>query len=422
VVGFVVLVLALAVAGVAAFLLLPSADITVTPRISAIGPISLTVRADPDARAVDPDSGVIPAQAIDIPVEASGEFEATGKRVAETKASGGVRWTNCDPTAAYTIPRGTIVRTNGGTGFATDEAVFLPVASLSGTPPNVKIKCQASEVAITAVKAGTSGNVDAGAIRVIPARYNRTVISVTNPLATSGGTREEFAKVAQKDVDAAVEQLRKDLEAQFATALADPDSAPAGATVFPDTATLGDPVPDVDPATLVDKEVASFTLRMTAAGRVLAVDASPVEAIAEARLQGSITPGYQIVDGSIDVTVGDGSVIAGIVTFPVQGYAKEVRPIDATELRQQVLGLGEEDATSLLAPYGDVAITLWPDWVGTVPSLDQRVTFTIAPPVDTTPAPTPAPEPTAEPGGTPGEDPSADPSGDATASEPLPSP
>ena len=162
-----------------------------------------------------------------------------------------------------------------------------------------------------------------------------------------------FPKVAQTDVDAAVEQLTKDLNAQFATALADPANAAPGTTVFPGTAKLGAPVPDVDPATLVDQEVASFKLGMSASGQVLAVDASPVKAIAEARLRGSIDAGYELLPGSIAVTVGAGTVAGGVVTFPVQGSAKQARTLDAAALKGKVLGLGKQEATDLLAPYGD---------------------------------------------------------------------
>lgn len=388
-VGIAIVALAVLAAGVAGFTLLPSAEITVTPRIETIAPISLTVRADPAATAVDTDSAVIPAQTLSIPVESSGEFPATGKRVVAANATGGVRWTNCDPTLAYTIPRGTIVKTATGIGFTTDEAVFLPVAPPTGT--RGQYTCQTSDVAITAVDSGPSGNVAAGAIRVMPARYNRIVVSVTNPAATTGGKRDEFPKVAQKDVDAAVVQLRKDLEAKFATALEDPGTTPEGSTLFPGTATLGDPVPSVDPATLVGQEVASFTLRMTATGAVLAVDATPVRAIAEARLQASIGSGYRLVDGSISVTVGKGTVVGGVVTFHAEGSAKRVRVLDAAALKRQVLGLGSEDARKLLAPYGDVNLALWPDWVSSVPGLDQRVTLTIATPADATPSAAPSP-------------------------------
>jgi hypothetical protein len=395
------LVLVLVLGGAAAaagYLLLPSAEITLTPQIEPVGPISFDVHADPEATTVDVEAGIIPAQTLTIPVESEGEFPATGKRVERTAATGGVRWSNCDPTSAYTIPAGTVVKTADGVAFSIDEQVFLPVAVLSGTPPNkVTVKCQNSEVAVTATSPGPAGNVDAGTITVVPARYNRSVITVTNPDPTTGGTRTEYTRVKQSDVDAAVEQLTKDIQAEFASELENPSRVPPGTTLFPETAVLSDPVPAVDPSTLVGQEVDSFTLRMTADGTVLAVDPTPVESIAQQRLKEQIDPGYQLVDGSTTVDIGDGEVVAGVVTFPVSGSAKELRPVDEAALKAQVLGLSEEDARAVLAPYGDVTIVLWPGWVHSVPSLEQRVTLTVAAPVDLSPAPAPSVAPSGPP-------------------------
>ncbi len=415
VVGFLVLALALVAAGAAAYLVLPSAEITITPQIEDVGPVDITVRADPEATAVDAAAGVIPAQTVDIPVEVSGDFAATGKRTVTTPATGGVRWKNCDPSASYTIPRGTIVRTSSGVAFTIDEAVFLPVAVISGTGTKLDLKCQTSEVAITAVKEGPAGNVEAGTIRTVPARYNRTLITVNNPAATTGGSREEFTRVSKKDVDAALATLEEDLQAQFQAALENPEGVPAGATVFPETAVLGESAPTVDPASLVNKEVESFTLGLAANGSVLAVDASPVQAIVESALKDAVKPGYELIDGSTKVAVGDGTVDGATVVFNAAGAAEQVRPVDGEALRQQVLGLPEQEARAILEPYGEVELVLWPDFVSSVPTLQQRVTLVVLDAVDATPdiVPVPAtPEPTEAPSGSPdGEVPS----------EPLPS-
>ena len=407
-----ILGLAVVLGVTAAAVVLPSAEITVTPRIEPVGPIDITVTADPRATAVDAGARVIPAQTIEIPVEVSGDFPATGKRVEQTKARGAVRWTNCDPSAAYTIPRGTIVRTTSGTAFAIDEAVFLPVAPILAG--NV-LDCQSSDVSVTATKEGTVGNVDAGAIRVIPAAYNRNLIKVANQVATTGGTRTEFTRVDQKDIDTALETLKTQVAAQLAIEVENPERAPAGATVFPETAVAGEPSPTVDPTTLLGQEVETFTLGMTATGTVLAVDASPVEAIARTQLTDEIKEGYRLVDGSVAVEVGEGTVTEGLIDFPVTGSAKQLRPLDAAALERDVLGLSDADAREALAPYGDVAITFWPGWVTSIPTLDQRVTLSLADPVDHTPAPTPRPTPEATPSLPPGA------SGDASGSEPVPS-
>lgn len=423
IVGVLVLVAAVVVSAVAGATVLPAAEITVTPRIVPVGPMAITITADPRETAIDEVAGLIPAMTLEIPVVASGEFSATGKRVEQTKATGGVRWTNCDPTASYTIAKGTIVKTADGTGFATEEQVFLPVAGLSGTPPNLEVKCTTSDVAVTASTAGEAGNVAAGTIKVVPAKYNRTVVSVSNAKPTTGGSRTEFPKVAQADVDAALASLRTEVEAQFAVELQNPDLVPSGATVFPETAVPGEPVPTIDPTTLVDQEVATFALGMAASGTVLAVDASPVRAIAEARLTAAVEPGYQLVEGSIAVAVGEGSVSEGLIDFPVTGTARQVRPVDAAELKQIVFGLPKAEAEAALAPYGDAVVALWPGWVTSVPTLEQRVTLTVADPVDitseSTPGPTPGPTPRPTAAATPSLGPEA--SSAAPGSEPVPS-
>ncbi|HEY4190296.1 MAG TPA: hypothetical protein VGM28_07740, partial [Candidatus Limnocylindrales bacterium] len=98
---------------------------------------------------------------------------------------------------------------------------------------------------------------------------------------------------------------------------------------------------------------------------------------------------------------------------------KQTRPLDAAALEKSVLGMPIDDAKKALAPYGDVVIVPWPDWVTSIPTLDQRVTLTVADPVDTTPAasptPRPSPRPTPHPSASPG------PSEGASSSQPVPS-
>ena len=372
--GFLVLAVALGVAGVAAYLLLPEATITVTPRIEQVGPVTLTVTADPDALGVDAGTLTIPAEVIEIPVEVAGDFPATGKRVERTSAAGAVRWTNCDPTASYTIPRATQVRTADGVAFAVDESVFLPVAVISGGGTSPNLKCQSSQVSVTAVKPGEKGNVAAGAIRTVPARYNRTVIRVTNPAPTTGGTETTFTRVSKKDVDAALDSLQGQLATEFEQEVENPDRVPPGSTVYPATGVLGEATPVEDLESLVGQEVETFTLGVTATGTVLTVDTAPIEAMAANELDGLVTEGAELVEGSAQVSVGEGSVDEdGTVTFEATVSAEQVVPVDAAEIEALVLGMTPEEAEQAIAPYGEAAIVLWPGFATTIPTFEQRV-------------------------------------------------
>ena len=400
-VGLLVLAFVGVAGGVAAYLLLPSASIVLSVHSVPIPPVSFVVTADPDVTATDSGAAVVPAIRLDLPLTASGTFKASGKRVDEAPAVGSVRWTNCDPTRSYTIPGGTPVRTAAGIAFGTDEAVFLPVAILN--PP--RIACQDRTVTVTAAKTGTGSNVAAGTITVIPGQYNNVVISVTNPAPTSGGKRTEFPKVTQKDVTGALTALGKQLDAQLVTAAAAPVGLIAGTTAYPETATRGTATATVDPATLVDQEVAQFDLGVTATGTVVAVDPAPILALGQARAAAAVPSDQDLVAGSAAVTVGPGTVDGQRVRFGVTARADAAPRIDEATLRRQVEGRSAVEAQAILGAFGDVTVTLWPGWASTIPTFDARVDLRIeglagsspSSPPSMSPAPTASPAPTPSP-------------------------
>ena len=368
-VGLLIVVFLAVAGGAAAYLLLPSASIVLTVRSAPVGPLELTVTADPAVTVADPASGVVPATLVQIPLSASGTFPATGKRVDQAPATGSVRWRNCDPTRAYTIPQGTLVRTQTGVAFATDEALFLPVAILN-VPT---ITCESRVVPVTAATPGPSGNVAANTITVIPGDYNSVVISVVNPAPTSGGIKNVYPKVTQKDVNAALATLGTELDTQLATAAAAPAGLPAGSTAFPETATRGDAAPTLDPTTLVDQEVAQFDLGVTATGTVVTVDQASILAIGQARLAAAVPAGRDVVAGSAQVTVGPGTPVGQRVQFGVNAQAESAPRVDQAALLAQLKGRSPAEARSILAAYGDASITVWPDWATTIPTLDARI-------------------------------------------------
>ena len=367
--------LAVVVLGVAAWLFVPAATIAVTPRRTPIGPIELTVSADPTATSVDPANDVVPAVRLDVPVEAERTFTTTGTKVKETVASGQVTFTNYDPTSTNTIPAGSIVSTEGGIRFRTLSTVVVPRASF--TPPTTTVPSDAS-VAIQAVKPGPDGNVPANAIRVVPSGENSLFLAVHNAQDTTGGSHTETPEIKQPDVDKAMATLNGDLEAAFRQSLAAGAGAPEGTTLFPDTATLGAATPDVDPATLVGQALPTFDLKLSAKGTVIAVDPSPVRTLAQGALMAALDAKHRLVPDSIVIDPGSGTVGEDKqVTFQATARATEVAIVDAAALRELVKGKTLEAARAALAPFGDATVTIWPDWASTVTTIDARLTVTV---------------------------------------------
>ncbi len=387
-VGVAILGLALVVSGVGAFLLLPTATATITPRTETIGPISLRIIADPTATEPDVKNAIVPAERISIPLEAADDFPATGKRIEEARAAGRITFQSYNPVSSNTIEKGSIVSTEGGIRFRTVKAITIAAAELIfGTP--VEVKPSSASVDVTAVGAGTEGNVPANAITVVPRNEDPEITKVVNRDATTGGKHDEFPRVRQEDVDAAVAELTKRLSTAFEDQLLDPALPGDTGTVFPQTKSLGEPVFAVDPAKLVGQEVATFELRATSEGSVVAVDTTPVRLVAEARIVSSVDPGFELIEGSGLVRDAPAEIAGGEITFPVVVTAEQVLVLDLEAIKAEIIGKTLAEARAILATYGNADLAVWPDWVGTVPTFDSRVEVSTTGPVDEeTPGPT----------------------------------
>ena len=407
------LVLALIATGVGAYVFLPSASITLVPRRDPIGPLEIDVSADPEVTTVDPDAGVVPAVRLEIPVEAADTFTTTGKHVEETSARGSVTFTNYDTSSGVTIPSGSIVSTEGGVRFRTLAAAVLQPAAIFPT-----FAPSSDSVRVGAVRTGEAGNVPANTIRVVPQGQNPDLLKVNNPADTSGGTHKETPEVTAAEVDAAIATLQAQLAEAFDSAVASGAGAPPDTTLFPETKTLGGATPAVDPESLVGQAVETFDLKLTASGTVIAVDPRPVDTIARAELQKHVDPDHRLIEDSVVVDVGEGSVGEdGGVTFQATVRASQVLTVDPTTLPALVKGKTKTEAEAALARFGTVTVSLWPDWATTVTAVDGRLTIAVDEAADgdgSAASPSPAsggPKPTATPRRTASPSPAGSPVG-----------
>jgi hypothetical protein len=147
-------------------------------------------------------------------------------------------------------------------------------------------------------------------------------------------------------------------------------------TLFPETKALGRGTPSSDPKDLLDKAVDSFELGMTANGTVTAVDKAAVEDFAKSEITGDVTEGHRLVDDSVSVSIGDPTVDGDVVTFPVTATAQQVRELDVKGMLAQVKGKTVPQARSILEQFGQVELSVWPEWVTAIPTIDARVSLT----------------------------------------------
>ncbi|MBA2489297.1 MAG: baseplate J/gp47 family protein [Chloroflexi bacterium] len=362
----------------AAYLFLPTVSITVRPATSQVGPLSVRVTADPAAAIPDAEAAVVPAQRIDIPLSANGTFAATGRQVTEERATGTVRFTSENTLFEVPIPEGTRVATADGIAFETTRTVTIPVASFA-TGPAVR------DAPVRAVQGGSAGNVEKASISELPGPIEAQLVRVTNPSAMAGGARTEISVVVRQDYDDALGQLETSLDEQLQAALADPAYTARGLVLFPATA-LREPADADRPAVeLEDMEATTFSLAVVSRGTVLGVDEAMVAEMAVDRLTGSLVANTRLLPDSVVTTVGEGSAAAGVITYDVSVTGERYVPLDPAPMVQAIRGRTISEARGILAAYGSVEITPWPDFIDAVPDDPRRIDLAILEPQRSTP-------------------------------------
>ncbi|MEP7158385.1 MAG: baseplate J/gp47 family protein [Chloroflexota bacterium] len=366
--------LALLVAGVAygAYVFLPTATITLTPDTTQLRLDSFTVIADPNVAVLDAAAGTLPAQPIELPLHVADTFDATGVTVRETRASGSVRFRSENTVETVDVAEGTVVETADGVAFETTKPATVPKAIFGAEAGTV-------DVPVRAVRVGTRGNVERGAITELPKFLKDQLVSVRNPDPTEGGRRTETLTITQADYDAALLSLTGQLDSALVAALANPDAIPRGLTAYPETATHGEPTPDQPANALVDTEADTFTLAADATGRVLAVNEALIDEMARTRLDDALSPGQQAV-GDPSISHGPGVVADQFISYSVSATTEVFSAPEVPTLVGLVRGKTVTEARAILAQYGMVDIVMWPDFVDRLPDQTSRISLTIRSP------------------------------------------
>jgi hypothetical protein len=361
-----------AIVAVGGFFFYPSATVILTLSEVGLGPTTVSVKVDPSVTASNLQAGTVPGLTKDFPVSASGDFDATGQNIVDTAATGTVTFSSLNTYIAVPVLAGTQLTTASGVAFATNTSVNVPKATVSGTT----ITPGTATVAVTAVVKGLAGNVAANAIVNVPAELATALVGshpVTNKGATAGGTHTVTPKVQQSDVDKAQTSLYAKMQASFETALKAPSALPSGSTLFADSARLGTGICDQDPQAFVDQDVASFHLDCKATGTAIVTSVAAITDLAKARLRATVQTGYSLVEDSIAARVGSGTAEGSAFLVPVSVQAVQVAAVDIDQLRASIKGKSIDDARSLLSQYGQVEISVSPDWATTLPSFDFRI-------------------------------------------------
>jgi hypothetical protein len=195
-----------------------------------------------------------------------------------------------------------------------------------------------------------------------------------------GGKRTEAKQVQKKDFDAAVAALMTRLDQKLADALTDPTIARPGVTVYPQTGTVTGARPDQVAGDVVGAKADSFTLTVSAIGRVLGVDRSVVAQLAVDRLKSGVPAGSRLIEGTIAADTGDPAVEGGMLRYSVAARAQQWRPVEPATIVAAVRGKSLQEARATLEQYGTAVVKHWPEFLDSMPTQDFRITVAVREP------------------------------------------
>jgi hypothetical protein len=345
----------------------PTAAIRLVLEAQPIGPVALVITVDPNVQ--DPADGIVQGTHRQFEVAASVPITATETVNLSQKARGTVTFRNTSG-SAVPVQEDTVVATETGVRFETLGVVSVPPG---GT----------QDVEVRALEAGTAGNVEAGTITLIP---NDRILAaqlgpeggVTNAAPTTDGQDGGTTRFQASDYAAAEVALAKALDALLPEAV--PTDLDPGVVAYAGTAIATGPVvPDQPSSSFVGRTGTNETLSGSMVVTGLTASTRTLEEVGRTLLTQEVAPKTLLPDAHIEL--GDPTVTDGRVSYAAQGSGAAYElPVTTDFLKEQVRNRTIPEAQDILDDYGQVDITLSPDFLPTLPDDPNRIRLDVEAP------------------------------------------
>lgn len=352
----------------------PSATVILTPANDQVGPLYVTITADPAVTDIDIESGLIPATIVTREATSHVTVQSSGRETAGASiAQGLVTFTNLS-NEPLIIPVGTIIATSDTfpIRFETQIETTLPAAQ------TVQVPVQA-----LAEHAGALGNVNANEINRVESDFSDQV-TVTNPNATYGGAAQERAIVTAEDHERllilgrqqVLQRARNDLLHQLS----------GGQFLVPGSVEIIQERPEWSTySAIVGDSAESVSLDLRAQVQAVIVDGQQAERVAFSGLAPQIPPGREVSLDALTFTRGEIQQIEpnGRVTFLMIVQGNITVSLDLNAVRRRITGVSAGEAQRrleselLLDPAHPPQITTWPGWYHRLPVMPVRITIEI---------------------------------------------
>ncbi len=372
-------VVALIALGYVAFVVMPKAQISIKTDATSIDSAPVLTLKTQEGTKLDVPTKTLAAHQQQVQKVVTQQVAATGQQNNGTKASGTIKFYNCnkDDTLSgtnHTIPAGTGVSANGLT-FITAQAVTVEPSHFLGNNCT-KDKVSAS-VTMTAQVAGAKYNQDSGNYSV--AGYT-TITGVGS--ATTGGTDDIIKVVTQADIDSATQKIG----AQDASGIKEELKTDLNNGGFlPIEVTYGTAAPDTKTSAKVGDAADNVTVTQTINYTMLGVKEDDLKKILADDVSEKIDPKKQsILDyGLEEATFSMQNTVDGGVVVNAQTTVLAGPDLNTETIKKQVAGKKSGDAQEIIKAYPGVTtvkVTYSPFWVSSIPKNTGKIVVTVEKP------------------------------------------
>ena len=366
---------AVILAGGAFYILSPRLSVTVVPKKESLR-FDFAVVADSKASSLDVDTSKIPGQIIPIEKKVSGDFIASAKQNAVTKAEGKVDLYNEFGSAVQPLVRNTRLRAPDGKIFRLKDAVTIPGATVKNGAVTAPGTIGAT---VIADEAGVAYNIEPSKF-VIPGFEGTAKFSgfyaKSASMMTGGSAGEGYVATAE-DIEKAKASLRGKLTEEpegYVEA-----NIPKGFIVLEGATEQSSPEFSADQPDGAGK----FTAHMSVAYNVFAFSENDIAALTEHYLSKRLQDARKALPGTRVITYE--RVAFGpnkeTLSFTVKASELVTGSIDEEQIKELLAGKGEADIQQILSANDAIEsaeATFWPLWISLAPSNKDHITIVVA--------------------------------------------
>ncbi len=353
---------------------LPKADIQIWPKMEQLS-LQEKVTADKSILTIDISKNIIPAQYKEENQDGWQEFSATGNVSTDKKATGTIKiYNKLDPSAAFTLIKGTHFLSDSGKYFVILDKVVIPAAQYQ----KGKLIAGSVSAKVEAQEAGEDYNVG-------PSKFSIPKLSGTayyysiyaeSTISMTGGSKGNAKRVTKDDIDKAKNVLTKELLAQAESTLRGKLSPE---DVIIDNS-LSRNIVDFTTTVKADAIIEKFDAQATVKVSALLFKKQGLEQFAKDSVNSQLSEDESFLAKSMEVSYSPVSVDSkkGSAVMDLKLSVLTYKSIDTNALVELFVQKSADEIKNLMGKnYGDkvskTQVDFWPFWVTSAPKNHDKI-------------------------------------------------